>query len=318
MSTIQSKLNNGGLIKFTKAVYKITKQLVIPKNTTIYLNGATLQRKACIQSVFINKVTFKSTGYNADGNIKIMNGTIEGMGGYTYDNLVTFFHSHDILIQNVTFKDILCHGIEFNSSKTCRVVDCSFLGYNMKDEENSYKESIQIDFAGYSGFVLSGTSKTSACYDGTCCEQIEIVNCKFNKSNTRDYPYACIGSHSQLAGLPNKHKDIRIRNNEFHCKINSEIKQACISITNMSNVIITNNIFDCNRVARIYSKNYSYDLAGKKKTAIDGDGICNNITIEGNFIYNCKNKTEAFQQYNKSGKTNHKKISKDSNTFAVL
>ena len=312
MKTIQTKLNNGGTIIFNKGTYKITKQLIIPKNTVINLNGSTLQRKASIQSIFLNKVSSTTKGYNGDGNITIINGTLEGMGGYSYDNLITFFHSHDILIMNCTFKDILCHGIEFNSSTNCSVHDCNFLGFNMKDEDSSYNENIQIDHAGFSGFVLSGSSKTSKCYDGTCCSNIEIFHNIFSKSPSRDYPYACIGAHSQLAGNKNKHTNITIYGNEFHCKKNPNIKQACISITNMENVEIHGNLFDCNRIARIYSKNYSYTNSGTKTTAKDGDGICKNIFITGN-VFNkdaCTGNSDAFQMYNKSGTTTHTNIVK--------
>ena len=60
MSTIQSKLNSSREIKFTTGAYNITKQLIIPANAKINLNGATLRRKANIQSIFINKVSNNS------------------------------------------------------------------------------------------------------------------------------------------------------------------------------------------------------------------------------------------------------------------
>ena len=71
MKEIQSKLNSSKDIKFAKGTYKITKQLVINSDSIIDLNGAVLQRKASIQSIFINKVTKKTTKYNGDGNIII-------------------------------------------------------------------------------------------------------------------------------------------------------------------------------------------------------------------------------------------------------
>lgn len=314
MSTIQSKLNNSKDIQFETGTYRITKQLIIKEGTTIDLNGATLQRKASIQSIFLNKVSSSTTRYSGAGNITIINGTFEGMGGYSYDNLLTFFHSHNILIRNCTFKDILCHAIEFNSSSMCKVENCKFLGYNLKDKSNAYKECIQIDHAGYSGFVLSGSSRSSKCYDGTCCTNIEIFECIFDKSNYRDYPYVCIGEHSQLQGSK-KHNNIKIFNNIFKCKKNPDLIQACLSLTNMEYVDIYDNVFDCNRVARIYSKDYSYDTKGNKVAAKDGDGICNNITISNNSIFGCENNKAAFQQYNKSGKTNHKDIFKKNNKF---
>lgn len=313
MNTIQSKLNKAGEIRFTTGVYNITKQLILPANIHIDLNGATLRRKASIQSIFLNKVTPNTTEYNGAGNITIENGTFEGMGGYSYDNLLTFFHSHNITIENCTFKDILCHAIEFNSSFVCTVENCKFLGYNLKDKSSAYKECIQIDHAGYSGFVLSGSSRSSKCYDGTCCKDIEIFECIFDKSNYRDYPYACIGEHSQLQNSQ-KHQNIKIFNNIFKCKKNSDLIQACLSLTNMENVDIHDNVFDCNKVARIYSKDYSYDKRGNRVKAKDGDGICDHVSIVFNTIIGCTKNT-AFQQYNKSGKINHKDISKKNNDF---
>lgn len=313
MSTIQSKLNSSREIKFTTGAYNITKQLIIPANAKINLNGATLRRKANIQSIFINKVSNNSTRYSGAGNIIIYNGTFEGMGGYTYDNLVTFFHSHDIVIEDVTFKDTLCHALEINSSQGIYVHNCKFLGYNLKDIDSAYKEMIQIDHAGYSEFVLPGSTKKSKCYDGTCCENIRISNCVFSKSNYRDYPYACIGEHSQLSGN-RKHKNIIIHNNTFNCKLNSDLIQACLSFIAMENVEVCNNDFVCNRVARIYSKNYSYLTSGEKVEAKSGDGICNGIHIHDNSIHECTAKT-AFQIYNKSGKVNHKDIMKVGNNY---
>jgi len=314
MSKIQSKLNNKGIVQFTPGTYKITKQLIIPSDTIVDLNGSTLQRKGNLQSVFLNKVTTKTTKYTGAGNITIKNGTIEGMGGYSYDNLLTFFHSHDVIIEDVTFKDTLCHALEINSSEGVLVNHCYFFGYNLKDIESAYKEMIQIDHAGYSGFVLSGSTKKSKCYDGTCCKDIRICNCGFDKSKYRDYPYACIGEHSQLSGN-HKHKNIMIHNNIFNCKLNSELVQACLSFTAMENVEVCNNVFYCNRVARIYSKNYSYLPSGEKVEAKSGDGICNGIHIHDNLIRECTAKT-AFQIYNKSGKANHKDIVKGGNDYA--
>lgn len=313
MSKIQSKLNNKGIIQFTKGTYKITKQLIISQDTIVDLNGATLQRKGNLQSIFLNKASSKATRYSGDGNITIKNGTLEGMGGYSYDNLLTFFHSHDVIIENVTFKDTLCHALEINSSQGVHVQNCNFLGYNLKDIDSAYKEMIQIDHAGYSGFVLSGSTKKSKCYDGTCCENIRINNCTFSKSNYRDYPYACIGEHSQLSGN-HKHKNIIIHDNIFNCKINADLIQACLSFTAMENVEVSNNDFVCNRVARIYSKNYSYLPNGDKVEAKSGDGICKGIRISNNTIHGCDSKT-AFQVYNKSGKSNHKDIMKVGNNY---
>lgn len=314
MATIQSKISKGGTIKFAKGTYKITKQLIIPADTVIDLNDSTLQRKASIHAVFLNKVTKSTKGYNGAGNITIKNGTIEGMGGYTYTNLVTFFHSHDITISNCTFQDILCHGIELNSTKNAKIYNCKFLGYNLRSIEYSHKECIQIDFAYQAGYNLDGSSATSKCYDNTCCENIEICDCLFSKSNYRDYPYACIGTHNQP--VEKKHKNIKIYNNEFHCKINPDLLQPCLSIIGMEDVVVENNKFECSRVARIYSKANSFKNSSKIE-AVDGDGICKNVSIINNEIKGCSTVKEAVHQYNKSGKTNHSNITKKPNSYLV-
>ena len=316
MKTIQSKLDKGGDIVFTKGTYKITKQLLLAPNSNINLNEAVLQRKASIQSIFLNKVVSLSTAYSAAGNIVIKNGTFEGMGGYSYDNLVTFFHSHDITIDSCIFKDILMHGIELNSTRDTVIKNCQFLGYNLRSKDDAYNECIQLDHAGFSGFVLSGSTKSSKCYDGTCCKNIEIKNCYFGKSNYRDYPYACIGQHSQLRNAIVKHTNIKIHDNEFYCKLNSDLKQPCLSIINMVNVEVVNNKFDCSRVARIYSKSTSYKFNGTSVTAGEGDGICSNITITKNTISSCKNSSAAFHVYNQSSKNStHTSIIKKGNTY---
>ena len=309
MAQIQEKLNKGGNIRFQKGTYKIKKQLIIPKETLINLNGATLQRCASIQSIFLNKVDQNSTGYDAASNITITNGTIEGMGGYRYDNLITFFHARNVRIEDVTFKDTLCHAVELNGCSNVTITKCKFLGYNLEGVDYTYRELIQLDWAGASGFFLSGSSINSACYDGTHCKNISITECKFSKSDYRDYPYACIGTHTQQY-KGKQHEDINITNNEFHCKHN-KTAQACISIIGMTKVDVINNKFDCDKVARIYSKAESYTTNGNKITAEKGDGWCNAIRFICNSI-SCSS-SDAFTEKNKTKKAH--KVTKSDNKF---
>lgn len=312
MSVIQSKLNKGGNIQFQKGTYKITKQLIIRPNSTIDLNGSTLQRKASIQSVFLNEVSKSTTKYNGGGNITFRGGIIEGMGGYSYDNLVTFFHSKSITITGVTFRDILCHALEFNACSNVKVANCAFEGYNSEGPDYAFREVIQIDHASAGGFFLNGSTKNSACYDGTVCNNIIIENNLFTKSQYRDYPYACIGEHTQLYGGA-QHNGITITNNEFHCK-RSDLMQPCLSIIEMKNVTVQSNKFDADRVARIYSKAESYKTNGSKVTCKVGDGVCDTVKIVDNTA-SCS-ADDAFLQYYKSGKK-HTNITKKRNTFNV-
>lgn len=275
MDKIQKKLNKGGDICFQKGIYKITKQLIIKDKSYITLNGSTLRRCGNIQSIFLNDCTHKTKGYKGAGNITILNGTFEGMGSYNPDNLLTFFHSHDIHIEGVTFLDNLCHDIEINSSKNVEIINCYFFGSNTKEK---YQECIQIDAAYAKGFWKSGSTVTSKCYDGTMCDNIKITHCEFNKSKYRTNPSACIGTHTQLQGGL-RHKNILIANNEFVC----DGTGYCLSLIGMENVHIYSNYFKkCGRVARIYSKDYSYDLQGNQVEPKDSDGVCKYIEFMDN------------------------------------
>lgn len=275
MDKIQKKLNKGGEIKFQYGTYKITKQLILKNKSNINLNGAVLRRNASIQSIFLNECSAKTKAYKGAGNITIYNGTFEGMGSYSHDNLVTFFHSHDILIENVTFLDNLCHALEINSSKNVEIANCKFLGNNT---EKAYKEIIQIDGAYAVGFWLNGSTKKSKCYDGTMCEDIIITGCEFNKSKYRNAPSVCIGTHTQLVG-GKQHKDIQILHNTFVCDGSSN----CISLIGMRDVYIYSNYFThCGRIVKIFNKDHSYSLTGDPVYTEQADGICENIKIKDN------------------------------------
>lgn len=275
MKTIQKKLNLDMDIVFQTGTYKITKQLVLPANANINLNHSTLQRCANIQSIFINQCTTKTTKYNGAGNIRIFNGTLEAMGKYEPDNLLTFFHSHNIILDNITFLDNLCHDVELNSCNDVKIQNCKFLGYNASD---IYKEMIQIDAAYPVGFWKTGSTINSKCYDATMCRCIVIINCEFNKSSYRGYPEACIGTHVQLVnGL--QHNGLLISQNKFVCNNN----QYCLSLIGMNEVIVLNNTFEnCSKVARIYTKDYSYNLKGQKVNPGIYDGLCINIEFDKN------------------------------------
>lgn len=278
MDKIQRKLNQGGEIIFQTGIYNITRQLMLKADSVINLNGATLRRKADIQSIFLNSCMASTTKYKGAGNIHIMNGTFEGMGRYEPDNLVTFFHSHDILITNCKFLDTRCHAIEVNSSRHVMISNCEFLGCNV---EEPFREMIQIDAAYAGGFWKLNSTKKSACYDGTTCEDVTIYQCLFTKSDNRTYPSACIGTHTQLLGGAT-HKKIKILQNRFFCG-GMDKDQSCLSLIGMEDVEVLSNYFDrCGRVARIYNKTYSYRLNGSRTLPEKLDGLCQNIIFKDN------------------------------------
>ena len=73
--------------------------------------------------------------------------------------------------------------------------------------------------------------------------------------------------------------NINITNNQFNCNDD----QYCLSIIGMKNVNVINNTFtNCNKVARIYLKDYSYDLQGNKVDPGENDGFSTNIIFDSN------------------------------------
>lgn len=308
MATIQSKLNKGGEIVFQQGTYKITKQLILKAGSTIRLNGSTLRRNANIQSIFLNSVSATTKKYKGAGNISIIGGTLEGMGAYSADNLLTFFHGHDILVQGVRFLDTRCHAIEINSCKYVTVVDCKFCGSNV---EKSYQEMIQIDTAYAMGFFLSGSTKKSACYDGTVCEHITIENCTFDKSQYRKRPTACIGTHTQIKDGA-RHKDIKILHNTFNC----DGMGNCLSLIGMEDVQVYSNYFyGCGRIARVYSKDESYNLQGDKVIPGKMDGVCMDIYFKDNVEGEASGEYKCSGIYAKAVNMPHNNIVVSSNTF---
>ena len=274
MTTIQKKLNKGGDIHFQPGIYKITRQLIIPANTILHLYGAVLKRCGNIQSVFLNKCKTSTKQYNGAGNIRFLGGTIEGMGGYSYDNLITFFHSHDIELNGVTFLDTLCHAVELNACQNVVIKGCMFKGSNTKD---AYKEVIQLDTAYTTGFWLEGSSKKSKCYDGTTCNNISITNNTFTRSDYRKHPTACIGTHTQIINGKH-HTDIKILQNYFVCNGGN-----CISLIGMKDVQIFSNYFKgCSRAIKIFNKEESYTLTGELVKPGVMDGLVDNVKIVDN------------------------------------
>lgn len=308
MAQIQKKLNKGGNICFQYGIYNITKQLVIKAGTFITLNGSTLRRSADIQSIFINDCTAKTKGYKGAGKITILNGTFEGMGKYAPDNLLTFFHSHDIHIEGVTFLDNRCHAIELNATKDVEIIRSKFLGCNTAQP---YQEAIQIDAAYAKGFFKAGSTVNSKCYDGTVCSNINIENCTFDKSNFRKRPSACIGTHTQILGGA-RHTGIKIFNNTFNC---DELGN-CLSFIGMEDVQVLSNYFKhCGRIARIYNKEYSYDLKGNQVKPQNSDGVCKDILFYDNLEQYAGEENKCVGIYAISVSDPHEDIQVVSNQF---
>lgn len=280
---IQNIIKDGGHFIFEKGTYLITKAIEISSNTFLDLNGSVLRMGAAINHILVTKTTANTTAYGGAYNIRISNGTIEGMGKYnTKLNLLTLYHAENVRIENMTFLDVVeFHDIEVNSSRNVTIENCKFKGFNSSIDTDTFREYIQIDAAVESALVLHPLG--SKCYDGTACENIIIKNCTFTKSSSRPAASYCIGNHCQVTGV--HHKGIQILNNVFTGGDQEAKSGYAISLIGMDNVIISGNIcMHYGRFCRIYNATQSWNFHNNKIDAVDGDGTCNNVLIADNLF----------------------------------
>ncbi|PKR82601.1 right-handed parallel beta-helix repeat-containing protein [Heyndrickxia camelliae] len=226
-SALQSALNESSNIYIPDGTYLISQSLVVKANTNIRMSiNAVIIPNADIYCVFRNgNPTDNFSGYNGNGNIKIIGGTID-CNGQNMTNMIggiVFGHAENILIQDVTIKNVReIHHIEINSSKNVLIERCkfsTFLG------NRTYSEAIQIDLASsYDNFPLFGD------YDNTICQYITVRDCTFENCG------AGVGTHVQGSQLWHDH--ILVENCEF-----DNLLSHGISALNFKKFKIKDNVF---------------------------------------------------------------------------
>lgn len=303
MATIQKALDcRNSEVVFTPGNHKITRTLYIDSDIKLTMGqGAKLQQAARIHNLLMTRVYKSTTGYNGARKIVIDGLTIEAMGKYaTKLNLLTLWHAQDVIIRNSTFLDAYhFHALEINGCKNILVDDSKFLGYN-SNKKADFREQIQIDFSSESAIFLFGHG--SKCYDNTCCEDIVIRNCMFDKSMSRPGASSCIGNHAQSSGGLH-HKRITIENCEF-VGYGTNPKDACIKLVSMDDVIIRNNKAEgFGRFVLASAKDYSYANNGTKCKARSKDGTCSNITYDNNEEINPTGGYKAYKFYHARGES---------------
>lgn len=200
----QSALDVGGIILCKAGSnYKITSVLRIKANTTILLNGATIT--AASIHLFYNFLdTDVFTGYNGNGNISIIGGSIIG-------GSASFIHGKNIYIDRVQFSNgSNDHYFEICACKNFNITNCSFVG--MSTTAPSRKEYINIDNCTQSNFPHFSDT-TSPTYDLTIVDGVLIENCYFDIGD--GVMEDAIGKHSYADGdnlSAYKAKNITIRN----------------------------------------------------------------------------------------------------------
>lgn len=279
-AAIQSAVNQKGLILFAAGkTYKVTSTIRVPKDTVIDLNGATIL--STNKHIFYNFLEGDSYGgYNGNGNISIINGTIIG-------GCISFIHGYQIALRNLNFRNTLNdHCIEICACDGYEIQNCSFIGMNYIS--GATLEYINIDTnATYTAFPHNPTSRYDAAfYDSSVNQNISIRDCVFALgSGTYAYGFNAIGVHSRgTAGTYNK--NVFMTGNRI-----AGFTGCGIRINAMDNVYAANNMIDAAgdgiRIGDVAdSKNIiimdNYVKAGNGVKLVRTDGQYTNLTVAGN------------------------------------
>ncbi|MFJ9468319.1 right-handed parallel beta-helix repeat-containing protein [Streptomyces caniferus] len=204
----------GGWVIVPSGTYRLaTLPLRIRRNTRLTLMpGARMVRAAAVTMLLNGDSDQTFGGYTGHGNI-VVEGGVWDMAGtvVTPSNMcMSFGHASNVTVRDTTVLDLPgYHGIEYNSIKTGRVLNCNFLGY-IDPGGRDFSEAIQLDLAkGTAYFGGFGPA------DDTACVDILIDGCTVGPSGTAGttaWPRG-IGSHSASPNKP--HRDVRVKNCRF-------------------------------------------------------------------------------------------------------
>lgn len=303
-TSIQNAINyrnliGKGIIYIPDGTYIVTNIIRLYEGITLFMHsGAIIKRGngAADLRIFVNGEVGNDTyasGYDGDGNISIIGGTIDlsgdiyppEIGGYGAVAL-TFGHSKNIILKNLTIKNgINTHYIELNSTQNATIRDCTF--ENMTINGINGYEMLQIDAESEEGFPVFGY------YDLTTCENIIIENCKFSNGQRG------IGTHSSTYdsnGYQILHKNVKIINctfeNMVQYGVRAESWKECIISNNIIKGIGTNGVLliacqNINIKDNVIDTCESYGIVGYEKTMLDSSVIKNkNINISNNIVKN--------------------------------
>lgn len=232
------------VLNFAKGNYTFNNTFRLNANTTLLFNNSTItfnipkvtEDDEASHGFFNFKKTDTFTGYNGNGNIEFIGGTI------VHGN-ASFCHARNIKFINMDFE--LCytqHIFEFCALDGVLVKNCIFNGTIVKDSESAgiNKEYINIDPCVRGSFPWFNEGNDTP-YDHTVNKNIEIVNCEFKVPNDNLYTGGSnfIGNHTNDDDY--LHNNIIIRNNLF-----DGTKNLCIQFKGVKNITIEDNNFYTN------------------------------------------------------------------------
>lgn len=283
--TINRLIENGNKIKFLNHEYELYDTIILRDNTIMELHADTILTRKHENNMFQTYYTNEVTEYNGASNIIIRGGTLNHNGKLSYYITMSLFHSKNILLENVTFKDISNHAIDLIGCNNVCIRNCKFLGQLIKSGKE-YKEAIQLDvcYAGAGGYDNNITPSHSKCYDGTSSKNITIDSCIFDGSEKYPPILNAIGQHAQVK-TNNKISNIKIINNTFNGNGRKDIYGNAMKLVQMKDVIIENNIINnYNRGIQVSIMPNMYDLDGTNVELNSSLVGCENIKICKNTI----------------------------------
>lgn len=265
--------------------HKISNSLRINSNTTLDLQGGTLQYASKERHNMIMSGTSaynessRAAGYNGFKNITIKNGTFASIKS-NRGTTIRLSHATNVRLENLTLAGGGCaHQIEVAAIDGFTAKNCTFK--NWTGAGGKHEEALQLD-------VPCNTETFQGVYlDGTPMKNVEITGCIF------DGVPRGVGTHSFLVG--SYHENIRINDNTF----NNVTNEAIVGLAYYNCQITNNKIINCGtgilvqffkngEVADSRSSLYSTTFDGKKrfkgairtnaKTIISGNVITTRYT----------------------------------------
>jgi len=191
------KAGMGRVVGTPGAVYKVTAELVVYRNTIFEGNGATIRRHHDGYLLMNAKRIDVHERYEGNGNIHLMDLVLDHNGSeFTgTGSTICFAHAENITLERVTVRDATSHGYEMNSSRNVRILNCHFEGYRAASP-NTYVEAVQLDQATPWGFPAFGA------YDYTGTHGVRIIGCTFGPSAKNPSHPRAIGSHGSIVDRP--------------------------------------------------------------------------------------------------------------------
>lgn len=268
----EAKKNSKTIIYVPAGTYLIDNTLKIYSNTELVLSkNAIIKKNSKSFNVMLlnGDLDANYDTYTGQSNISVNGGIWDGNFELnSQSNIMSFGKAQNIVIENVTFKDVTNnHHLEFSGVENATVKNCRFVGYKdiTVDKSRSYCEAIQISTHTQSGFPFFGS------YDNSPSKNIVVEGCYFED-------VACgVGSHGAVSDIFDS--EIKVINNTFR-----RCYYAGVRIHKMKNVICNCNTFDDCRMG-IYSSASKTNVAiQRNKTEASED-----IVITNNIFSNTAN-----------------------------